>query len=136
LRVQTLEDVFSLTQADIDKVPGWTGIRAIEFPNLIQEVKDEMKNLSSVVKTEASVKAAGGGLSGKSFCFTGALETMKRKSAEKLVTDRGGTIAGGVSKTLTYLVTNDTSSGSSKNKKAADLGIDVITEKEFLELIR
>jgi DNA ligase (NAD+) len=136
LHIQSLEDVFSLTRADIDKVPGWSGIRAIEFPNLIQEVKDEMKNLSSVVKTEASVKAAGGELSGKSFCFTGALETTKRKDAEKLVIDKGGTIAGGVSKTLTYLVTNDTSSGSSKNRKAADLGIEVITEKEFLELIR
>jgi DNA ligase (NAD+) len=136
LRVQTLEDVFSLTQADIDRVPGWTGIRAIEFPNLIQEVKTEMKNLSNVVKTEAPVKIAEGSLSGKSFCFTGTLESMKRKDAEKLVADKGGAVAGGVSKTLTYLVTNDTSSGSSKNKKAADLGIKVITEKEFLELIR
>jgi DNA ligase (NAD+) len=136
LRVQTLEDVFSLKREDIDKVPGWTGIRAVEFPNLIQGVKDEMKDLSGVVKIEDPVKTAGGSLDGKSFCFTGSLETMKRKDAEKLVTDKGGTIAGGVSKTLTYLVTNDTSSGSSKNRKAADLGIEVITEKEFLELIR
>jgi DNA ligase (NAD+) len=135
LLVQGLDDVFVLTRMDIEKVPGWTGIRAIEFPNLIREVKTEMKNLSNVVKIEAPVKIAGGSLSGKSFCFTGALESMKRKDAEKLVTDRGGAIASGVSKTLTYLVTNDTSSGSSKNKKAADLGIEVITEKEFLELI-
>jgi DNA ligase (NAD+) len=136
LNVRNLNDVFSLTQADIGKVPGWTGIRAVEFPKLIQEVKEEMKNLSSVVKTEASSKAVGGKLTGKSFCFTGALETMKRKDAEKFVLDRGGTIAGGVSKTLTYLVANDTSSGSSKNKKAADLGIEVITEKEFLKLVQ
>jgi DNA ligase (NAD+) len=45
-------------------------------------------------------------------------------------------VASGVSKTLTYLVTNDTSSGSSKNKKAADLGIEIITEKEFLSMIQ
>jgi DNA ligase (NAD+) len=136
LRVQNLEDVFALTRADINKVPGWTGIRAIEFPNLIHDVKDEMKNLSGVVKIEVPAKTAGGKLNGKSFCFTGALETIKRKEAEKLVIDKGGAIASGVSKTLTYLVTNDTSSGSSKNKKAADLGIEIITEKEFLELIR
>jgi DNA ligase (NAD+) len=136
LWVQNLEDVFALTWADIDKVPGWTGIRAIEFPNLIREVKDEMKNLSGVVKTEVPAKRAGGKLNGKSFCFTGALETLKRKDAENLVLDKGGVIACGVSKTLTYLVTNDTSSGSSKNKKAADLNIEIITEKEFLELIR
>jgi DNA ligase (NAD+) len=136
LRVQTLEDVFALTRADIDKVYGWTGVRAEEFPNLIQEVKEEMKDLSSVVKTGVSVKVAGGPLEGKSFCFTGALKTMKRKDAESLVTDKGGSVAGGVSKTLTYLVTNDTSSGSSKNKKAADLGIGVITEEEFLKLVQ
>jgi DNA ligase (NAD+) len=136
LQVQSLEDVFSLKREDIDKVPGWTGIRAVEFPNLIQEVKDEMKDLSGVVKIENPVKTASGSLAGKSFCFTGSLETLKRKDAEKLVADKGGTVAGGVSKTLSYLVTNDTSSGSSKNKKAADLGVRVITEKEFLELIR
>jgi DNA ligase (NAD+) len=136
LQVQTLGDVFTLTRADIDKVPGWTGIRAVEFPNLIQEVKDEMKSLSSVVKVEVAAKMADSGLSGKSFCFTGALETMKRKDAEKFVIGKGGTVVSGVSKTLSYLVTNDTSSGSSKNKKAGDLGIKIITEKEFLEMVQ
>jgi DNA ligase (NAD+) len=136
LNVRNLNDVFALTSADIDKVPGWTGIRSVEFPRLVQEVKEEMRNLSSVVETEVSAKAVGGKLTGKLFCFTGALETMKRKDAEKIVLDCGGMIASGVSKTLTYLVTNDTSSGSSKNKKAADLGIEVITEKDFLNLVQ
>ena len=41
-----------------------------------------------------------------------------------------------VTKDLTYLVTNDTSSGSSKNQKAAEFGISVITEKQFLDLVK
>jgi DNA ligase (NAD+) len=136
LQVRCLDDVFALTRSTIDKVPGWTGIRAIEFPVLIHGVKNEMKELSNVVKIESAVKVAEGAMIGKSFCFTGALETMKRKDAEKLVIDNGGLVARGVSKTLTYLVTNDTSSGSFKNKKAAGFGTKVITEKEFLALFQ
>ena len=41
-----------------------------------------------------------------------------------------------VTKDLSYLVTNDTTSGSSKNQKAAKLGIPVISEKDFLELLK
>ena len=77
----------------------------------------------------------GGVLEGKSFCFTGELVSMKRADAQNLVKSKGGFVKTSVVKGLSYLVTNDTSSGSSKNKKAADLGIPVINEKEFLDMI-
>ena len=54
---------------------------------------------------------------------------------QQLVKKNGGTIKSSVTKDLSYLVTNDTTSGSSKNVKAAKLGIPVIDEKQFLELI-
>lgn len=73
-------------------------------------------------------------LSDKSFCFTGKLETMSRSEAEKLVINNGGKISG-VNKNLTYLVTNDKDSGSSKNKKAEQLGITLINEEEFINMI-
>lgn len=76
----------------------------------------------------------GGKLTGKSFCFTGKLETMKRPEAEAKVKALGGEIKN-VTKGLTYLVTNDTESGSSKNKKAKDLGIFIINEEEFKKLL-
>ena len=75
-------------------------------------------------------------LTGKSFCFTGELVTMKRNDAEALVKKNGGSCKSSVTKDLSYLVTNDTTSGSSKNVKAAKLGIPVITEEEFLALIK
>ena len=77
-----------------------------------------------------------GKLTGKSFCFTGELVTMKRNDAEALVKKNGGSCKSSVTKDLSYLVTNDTTSGSSKNVKAAKLGIPVITEEEFLALIK
>ena len=60
-----------------------------------------------------------GKLAGKSFCFTGELVTMKRADAEQLVKKNGGTIKSSVTKDLSYLVTNDTTSGSSKNVKVS-----------------
>ena len=47
----------------------------------------------------------------------------------------GFDVLGGVNRKLTYLVTNDSDSGSSKNKKAKELGVKVISETEFLRLI-
>ena len=71
-----------------------------------------------------------------SFCFTGSLDTMKRADAQKMVTDKGGQVKDSVAKGLTYLVTNDKDSGSSKNTKAQSLGVTIINEQEFLELIK
>ncbi len=75
-----------------------------------------------------------GTLSGASFCFTGELASMKRSRAEALVRSLGGSVRSSVAKGLSYLVTNDPLSGSSKNKKAASLGVAIIDEKAFLGL--
>ena len=73
-------------------------------------------------------------LSGLSFCFTGKLTTMTRSDAEKYVKSNGGEVKS-VSAKLTYLVTNNPNSGTSKNKKAQNLGVQLITEKQFGELL-
>lgn len=78
--------------------------------------------------------AAGGPLSGLSFCFTGELSTMKRSRAQALVKSLGGSVRSSVAAGLSYLVTNDPSSGSEKNKKALALGIPIIDEQAFLAL--
>jgi DNA ligase (NAD+) len=75
-------------------------------------------------------------LIGRSFCFTGELKTMKRNDAVQKVKTLGGSIKAAIVKDLNYLVTNDTTSGSSKNKKAAALGIPIISEEDFLKLIQ
>ena len=60
---------------------------------------------------------------------------MKRNLAEEKVKALGGGVKSSVVKDLSYLVTNDPSSGSGKNKKANELGVAVINEEEFLHLL-
>jgi DNA ligase (NAD+) len=74
-------------------------------------------------------------LSRKSFVFTGALETMKRPEAQKLVEDNGGINKSGVSAGLDFLVTNEISN-SKKSQDAIKFGTKIINEKEFLEMLK
>ena len=85
-------------------------------------------------KTNVVTPRSSGHLTDKSYCFTGKLNTMTRTRAEEMVVNAGGKVAG-VSKNLTYLVTNNKDSGSAKNKKAQALGITLINEDEFLEQV-
>lgn len=71
-----------------------------------------------------------------SVCFTGSLNTMSRNEASAKAEIAGYKVLSGVTNKLTYLVTNDRNSNSSKNKKARELGIKVISEAEFLEIIK
>ena len=130
----SLEKMLRATVDQISNVYGFAEISAKTIVDGLKENADEMRSL--VEKNIITIKAEGGGkLSGLSFCFTGELVTMKRLDAEKLVKDNGGSPKSSVTKDLSYLVTNDTSSGSSKNEKARKFGVKVISEKEFLELV-
>ena len=129
----TLEKLLAATEDQIASVYGFAQITARTIKEGLKENEEEMRALleSGTILIE---EAGGGKLAGKSFCFTGEL-SIKRADAEKMVKDNGGSIKSSVTKDLSYLVTNDTSSGSSKNVKAAKLGIPVIDEKEFLQLL-
>lgn len=129
----SLEKLLNASVDEIATVYGFAEIMAKTFVYGLKENAEEMKNLSSIYVN--IIKKEAGALSGKSFCFTGELVTMKRADAENLVKNAGGSCKSSVTKDLSYLVTNDTSSGSSKNLKAAKLGIPIISEKEFLQMI-
>ena len=74
-------------------------------------------------------------LEGKTFVITGSLNNFaNRDELKKLIEDRGGKVAGSVSSKTDYLINNDVTSNSSKNKKAKDLGIPIISEEDFLKL--
>lgn len=131
----TLEKLLAASEDQIASVYGFAEIMAHIIIEGLAENAAEMRSLvsSGVIELE---EVGGGLLAGKSFCFTGELVTMKRADAEQLVKKNGGNIKSSVTKDLSYLVTNDTASGSSKNVKAAKLGIPVIDEKQFLELLQ
>ena len=69
------------------------------------------------------------------FCITGKLNRGSRDEIIKLAESKGWKSLKGVTKDCNYLVTNDTTSGSSKNKKAQQLGTKIISEDEFFTLI-
>lgn len=94
----------------------------------------QMKEVLDTNKIKIEVKKMGNKLEGMTFCFTGKLETMKRAEAEQLVKDNGGQARAGVSKNLTYLVTNSTES-TAKYTKAQEQNTKIITEDEFLKMI-
>jgi DNA ligase (NAD+) len=72
-------------------------------------------------------------LQGKSFVFTGTMESMGRNNAKTIVENLGGTIHSGVTKKTTYVVAG--SEPGSKIDKAKSSGIKIISEEEFLKLI-
>jgi DNA ligase (NAD+) len=73
-------------------------------------------------------------LEGKTFVFTGGLKSFTRDEAEKLVEDRGGKASGSVSKKTDYVVAGE--SAGSKQDKARELGVTVLSEEEFRKLIQ
>lgn len=74
-------------------------------------------------------------IGGKVFVVTGKFYSMPRDTISQIITDRGGKLAGSVSKKTDFLLTNDADSGSSKAVKAKELGIPIMSEEEFLAKI-
>ena len=94
---------------------------------LLKELEVEIPQISS----------GGLKLEGKVFVITGSVEHFANRNEVKAVIEQlGGKVTGSVSAKTNYLINNDAASNSSKNKKAKELGIPIITEKEFLEMIR
>lgn len=73
-------------------------------------------------------------MDGLTFVITGSVERFKNRNEVKAVIEElGGKVTGSVTSKTNYLINNDNTSNSSKNKKAKELGIPIITENEFIE---
>ena len=134
----TLEKLRGAATADIASVHGLGEITAAVITEGLKECRDEM---DAVLKTGLiTIKSAANAdtlpLRGKSFCFTGELKSMKRNQAEDKIKSLGAQAKSSVVKGLSYLVTRDPLSGSAKNKKAAELGVEIIDEDQFLALLK
>ena len=80
--------------------------------------------------------SSGVDLSGKTFVITGSLNHYKnRDELVGVIESMGGKVSGSVSAKTSFLINNDTESGSSKNKKAKQLGIPIISEQDFINMI-
>lgn len=76
-------------------------------------------------------------LEGKIFVITGSVHHFANRNALKgFIEERGGKVTGSVSANTSYLINNDATSTSSKNKKAQSLNVPIITEDEFMEMCK
>ncbi len=131
----SLQKLFEATIYDFIQVEGFSEGRAQLLYDAIDDLYDEMVDLTSFVSIKEIKEEAAGKLNKASFCFTGKLEQVKRAEAQEMVTANGGVVSSGVNKDLDYLVTNQPGSGSAKNKKAEAFGTKLITEDEFLTMV-
>ena len=100
--------------------------------NLLEELMGYL-NIKELEKKNESVFKS---LDGLTFVVTGNVETFKnRKELEELITSLNGKLSGSVSNKTNYLINNDTTSVSGKNKKAKELGVKIIAESEFNQMI-
>lgn len=132
-------DVFrDLTWNDMISIDGIGEIIATNVDDWLsnQDNQDEIDNMLDYgLVIEGAGRQNGSALAGKIFCCTGAVyQFSSRTELKNYIESQGGKLTGSVSNNTNYLITNDTTSGSAKNKAAAALGIPVITEQEFIDM--
>ena len=134
----TLEKLRSASAEDLSTVHGLGEITARVIEQGLKECAAEMDQVlaAGIISIAPPPPPEEVPLKGLSFCFTGELKKIKRNQAEEKVKALGGSAKSAVVKDLSYLVTNDPGSGSSKNKKALELGVKIIDEESFLALIQ
>jgi DNA ligase (NAD+) len=95
--------------------------------------RSALDRLMEKIEFVTEVPAASGGLlDGKVFVITGSLETYpNREALKEKIEAAGGKVTGSVSEKTSYLINNDSLSNSSKNKKAKQLGVEIITETQI-----
>ena len=127
--INNVEKLLSSNVLQIESFEGFGSTKATEIRKSIEEKRDIIQDVAQFITFEEKT----GPLVGKSFCFTGAMETQ-RDVLMQMAVDKGGEAKKAVSKGLTYLVIADPNSGTVKAKKAREAGVQCISEKEFLAM--
>lgn len=134
------DEVDEVLGADEEALAAIDGIGAVIAGNFVKYFQDAGKRerfgrlLSelTLVKEETSGDQD---LKGRVFVVTGSLNYFaNRNELKEQIEKRGGKVTGSVTGKTDYLINNDTASSSSKNKKAKELGIPIISEEDFLKL--
>ena len=122
------------TKPTIDQVMSIEGFAEVSAKSYIDSYDiffDFIKDLPVTIVEKVEAAKVGTDLDGKSFVFTG----VRRADLESVIESRGGKIGSGVSKNTSYLVMKAVGSGSSKEKKAIELGVEVITVEQLETLL-
>ena len=136
------ENAEELSRAELSEVVSIKGIGPILGESIVRYFKEEencrlFRKLLSILHLHKEERAENAFLSGKVFVITGSLDHFQnRKELEEEIRKAGASTASSVSKNTSYLINNDKNSTSSKNKKAQELGIPILSEEDFLKLLR
>lgn len=133
-----LERLARATLEELQQVPDVgekTARRIKEFFDDADNLKilAELKEAGLTMEEEQKVIDEGSAIAGKSFVLTGKLEKFTRDAASKLITERGGIVKSTVSKNTDYVIAGD--KAGSKLSKALELGIKILSEEEFEQLL-
>lgn len=134
-RWQTIQ---ALTEEELLDIDGVGSVMSKDFAGFFREPKNEemVNRLIAKLHLDESYEEQGTGLAGKVFVITGSLNHFgNRKELKAAIEAEGGKVAGSVSGSTDYLITNNPESGSSKNRAARELGVSIITEEDILGMI-
>ena len=132
-------DLDKLKNADVETLSAIEGIGEVIATAFVEYMRDEynlqrLDRLMAELQVEIPVVEEGSQtLAGLSFVITGSLNHFAgRNDLKDLIEEKGGKVTGSVTGKTTALINNDVTSTTSKNKKARELGVPVLSEEDFL----
>ena len=136
-------DMDKITKATADELVSVEGVGDVMAKAYVEYFAEQdnmaaLKNLRDEIQLEVPEKVAvdmDNPVAGKTFVITGSVNHFEnRNQVKELIESLGGKVTGSVTAKTDYLINNDNMSTSSKNKKAKELGIPIITEEEFIQM--
>ena len=133
------ERVMNATAEELDEIPGVGDVIAKVYVDYFadEEHRDVFRRLLAEVHIPKEEETADSQkFAGVNFVITGSVEHFaNRAEVKEEIEKRGGKVTGSVTSKTNYLINNDVNSTSSKNRKARELGIPIISEEEFLKML-
>ena len=133
---QDFDKVRHATEEELVEVDGVGSVIAKAFVAFFEEKQNQemVDDLLSVITLEKEEESSNANMQELQFVITGSVNHFaNRNEVKALIESRGGKVTGSVTGKTDYLINNDSQSNSSKNKKAKELGIPILTEDEFID---
>jgi len=137
-----LNDFEQVIKAKSESLVNIPGVGAIIADNFVEFFRNENNQiivndlLKEIILEKQEVTSVTQIFSGKTFVITGSVEQFSnRNELKEVIEQKGGKVTGSVTSNTDFLINNDNLSNSSKNKKAKELSIPIITEEEFIKML-
>jgi len=136
-RFKNIDDIMTATEDEILTIDGFGGVMAKSLCDFFS--REQSKSLIAKLKeagvnTESTVVVSSARFSGMTFVLTGALPTMTRDEATAIIEQNGGKTSSSVSKKTTCVLAGE--DAGSKLTKAQSLGVNIISEAEFIDMVK